>query len=76
MILEGLKLVIIGMGIVFIFLSILMLSMIVTAKLLRQDIEVQKDALNIGALEAKSTEGSLIPILSAAIAAFRARRKK
>jgi len=68
---EGLKLTIIGMTIVYIFLVLLMVLIMISAKILKQKVEFQKLPVE----EGKSLHPP-IPVIAAAIAAYRARKKR
>jgi Na+-transporting methylmalonyl-CoA/oxaloacetate decarboxylase gamma subunit len=68
---EGLKLAIIGMTIVYVFLTLLMVLIMISAKIFRHKVEFQK--VPIG--EPKRTHLP-IPVISAAIAAYRAKKKQ
>jgi Na+-transporting methylmalonyl-CoA/oxaloacetate decarboxylase gamma subunit len=68
---EGLKLTIIGMTIVYIFLVLLMVLIMISAKIFKQKVEFQKISIEQG----KSINPP-IPVISAAIAAYRARKKR
>ena len=71
MILEGLKLMLIGMGIVFFFLILLMVLMIISSAILKQE-PVQQKSL---ALEGDKKFKDLIPIISAAVSAYKSKKK-
>jgi oxaloacetate decarboxylase gamma subunit len=69
MILEGVKLMVIGMAIVYVFLLVLMLSVILSARLFKDsDARASSDA----AASTKSRR-DVIPIITAAVAAYRAK---
>ncbi len=69
MILEGVKLMVIGMSIVYVFLLVLMLSVMLSAKLFKDsDAHVSSDA---GA-SPRSRRG-VVPVIAAAVAAYRAK---
>lgn len=68
---EGLKLTIIGMTIVYIFLVLLMVLIMISAKIFKQKVEFQKIPIE----EGKGLHPP-IPVISAAIAAYRARKKR
>jgi sodium pump decarboxylase gamma subunit len=68
---EGVKLTIIGMTIVYVFLILLMVLIMISAKIFRQKVELQKAPVE----EARRMHIP-IPIISAAIAAYRSRRKQ
>lgn len=69
MILEGVKLMVIGMAIVYVFLLVLMLSVMLSAKLFKDsDTSAPPDP---GA-SAKSRR-DVIPVIAAAVAAYRAK---
>lgn len=69
MILEGAKLMVIGMVIVYIFLLVLMLSVMLSAKLF-------KDSGARASSDAKASTSSrrnVLPVIAAAVAAYRAK---
>jgi Na+-transporting methylmalonyl-CoA/oxaloacetate decarboxylase gamma subunit len=68
---EGLKLTIIGMTIVYIFLILLMVLIMISAKIFKHKVEFQKVPIEGG-----KRIRLPIPIISAAIAAYRARKKQ
>ena len=69
MILEGAKLMVIGMIIVYIFLLVLMLSVMLSAKLFKDsDVRVSSDS---GAPQ--KSRRDVIPVIAAAVAAYRAK---
>ncbi len=68
---EGVKLTIIGMTIVYIFLVLLIVLIMISAKIFKQKVEFQKVPVE----EGRRTPIP-IPVISAAIAAYRSRRKK
>jgi len=69
MILEGVKLMVIGMAIVYAFLLVLMLSVMLSAKLFKDsDTRASSDS------EApQKSRRDVIPIIAAAVAAYRAK---
>ncbi|MXZ12683.1 MAG: hypothetical protein F4Y78_01535 [Candidatus Dadabacteria bacterium] len=69
MILEGVKLMVIGMAIVYVFLLVLMLSVMLSAKLFKDsDARASSDS---GAPQRSRRD--VIPIIAAAVAAYRAK---
>ncbi len=64
---------IIGMGIVYIFLILLMVLIMISSRFFKQDLTVQTGA---AAVEGKKPDTDLIAVLSAAISAFRSKRRK
>ncbi len=69
MILEGVKLMVIGMAIVYVFLLVLMLSVMLSAKLFKDsDARVSSDA---GA--SQKSRRDVVPVIAAAVAAYRAK---
>jgi sodium pump decarboxylase gamma subunit len=69
MILEGVKLMVIGMSIVYVFLLVLMLSVMLSAKLFKDsDASAPSDP---GA--SKKSRRDVIPVIAAAVAAYRAK---
>ena len=68
---EGVKLTIIGMTIVYIFLILLMVLIMISARIFKQRVEFQKLPIEEG-----RRMHLPIPVISAAIAAYRSRRKK
>ncbi|MFQ5786438.1 MAG: hypothetical protein ACE5H1_00500 [Thermodesulfobacteriota bacterium] len=69
-IIEGLKLMLIGMGIVYIYLVLLMILIIVSAKMFKHRVDLQK----ISGVRDKGLQ-EVIPVISAAIAVYKSRRK-
>ena len=70
MILEGVKLMVIGMAIVYAFLLVLMLSVMLSAKLFKDsDARAPSDS---GASR-KPGRDVIIPVIAAAVAAYRAK---
>ncbi len=70
MIAEGFKLMLIGMGTVYIFLVLLMILIMISAKIFKRKVSAQK----IPVIKEKGLQ-DLIPVISAAIAAYKSRRK-
>jgi Na+-transporting methylmalonyl-CoA/oxaloacetate decarboxylase gamma subunit len=68
---EGVKLTIIGMTIVYVFLILLMVLIMISAKIFKRRVELQK----VPVAEGRRMHIP-IPIISAAIAAYRSRRKQ
>lgn len=69
MILEGVKLMVIGMAIVYVFLLVLMLSVMLSAKLFKDsDVRASSDP----GVSRKSGK-DVIPVIAAAVAAYRAK---
>lgn len=68
---EGLKLTIIGMSIVYIFLILLMALIVISAKIFKKRVEFQKVPV-----QDRRRMHLPVPIISAAIAAYRARKKQ
>ena len=69
MILDGVKLMVIGMAIVYVFLLVLMLSVMLSAKLFKDS-----DARASSDSEApQRSRRDVIPIIAAAVAAYRAK---
>ena len=69
MILEGVKLMVIGMAIVYVFLLVLMLSVMLSAKLFKDsDARVSSDTE-----ASKKSRRNVIPVIAAAVAAYRAK---
>lgn len=71
LIIEGLKLTIIGMTIVGIFLGLLMLLIMISAKIFGQKAEFKRMPIGLG-----RSDQPPVAVISAAIAAFRARKKQ
>lgn len=69
MILEGVKLMVIGMAIVYIFLLVLMVSVMLSAKLFK-DSDVRAPS---GPVASKKARRDVIPVIAAAVAAYRAK---
>lgn len=69
MILEGVKLMVIGMSIVYIFLLVLMVSVMLSAKLFK-DSDVRAPS---GPGASKKSRRDVIPVIAAAVAAYRAK---
>ncbi len=68
MIIEGLKLMVIGMTIVYIFLIILMLLVILSARLLRnRSVSVSPDTT----VETSGRDSDIVAVISAAISRYR-----
>ena len=70
MILEGVKLMVIGMAIVYVFLLVLMLSVMLSAKLFKDS--AARVSSDTGTLP-RSRRG-VVPVIAAAVAAYRAKR--
>lgn len=68
---EGLKLTIIGMTIVYVFLILLMVLIMISSRIFKHRVEFQKLPVEEG-----RRMHLPIPIISAAIAAYRSRRKQ
>ena len=69
MILEGVKLMVIGMIIVYVFLLVLMLSVMLSAKLFKDsDARVSSDT---GA--SQGSRKNVVPVIAAAVAAYKAK---
>lgn len=69
MILEGVKLMVIGMAIVYVFLLVLMLSVMLSAKLFKDsDARVSSDT---GA--SPKSRRDVVPVIAAAVAAYKAK---
>jgi Na+-transporting methylmalonyl-CoA/oxaloacetate decarboxylase gamma subunit len=68
---EGLKLTIIGMTIVYVFLILLMALIMISARIFKQSVEFRKVPVEEG-----KRMHLPIPIISAVIAAYRARKKQ
>lgn len=69
MILEGVKLMVIGMAIVYVFLLVLMLSVMLSAKLFKDsDARVSSDAAPL-----PRSRKDVVPVIAAAVAAYRAK---
>ncbi len=69
MILEGVKLMVLGMAVVYIFLLVLMLSVMLSAKLFKDsDARVSSDT---GA--STKSRRDVIPVIAAAVAAYKAK---
>lgn len=69
MILEGVKLMVIGMSIVYVFLLVLMISVMLSAKLFKDsDMPAPSDP---GA--SKKSRRDVIPVIAAAVAAYKAK---
>ncbi len=73
MILEGVKLMILGMGIVCIFLLILMVLIQLSSVVFRENATIPKSSVAIGA---KTPDHNLVTILSAAITAYRSKKQQ
>jgi sodium pump decarboxylase gamma subunit len=72
-ILEGFKLMVVGMSIVYVFLVLLMVSIIVSARIFR----VREQAtVSVGSSTKKQDSSELISVISSAIAAYRAKKLK
>ncbi len=69
MILEGVKLMVIGMATVFVFLLVLMLSVMLSAKLFK-DSDARAPS---GPGASKKSGRKVIPVIAAAVAAYRAK---
>ena len=69
MILEGVKLMVIGMAIVYVFLLVLMLSVMLSAKLFKDS--GARASSDSGAPQRSRRD--VIPIIAAAVAAYRAK---
>lgn len=69
MILEGVKLMVIGMAIVYVFLLVLMLSVMLSAKLFK-DSDARASS---GSAASRRSRKDVIPIIAAAVAAYRAK---
>lgn len=69
-IIEGLKLMLIGMGIVYVYLVLLMFLIIVSAKMFEHRVDVKK----MSGVRDKGLQG-VIPVISAAIDVYKSRRK-
>ena len=74
MIVEGLKLMVLGMAIVYVFLIILMVLIIISARVFRAHSMVTPSSSGVSS--AKRADDDLIAVLSAAISAYRNRNKK
>ena len=72
MIVEGLKLMVLGMVIVYIFLILLMVMVYFSSRVFKGHAMATPSAIS----PAKKAEDDLIAILSAAISAYRNRNKK
>lgn len=69
MILEGVKLMVIGMSIVYVFLLVLMISVMLSAKLFKDsDVHAPSDP---GA--SRKSRRDVIPVIAAAVAAYKAK---
>lgn len=69
MILEGVKLMVIGMAIVYVFLLVLMLSVMLSAKLFKDsDARASSDSR-----ASTKSRRDAIPIIAAAVTAYRAK---
>jgi Na+-transporting methylmalonyl-CoA/oxaloacetate decarboxylase gamma subunit len=68
---EGLKLTIIGMTIVYVFLILLMVLIMISARIFKHRVEFQRLQVEEG-----RRMHLPIPVISAAIAAYRSRRKQ
>lgn len=69
MILEGVKLMVVGMAIVYVFLVVLMLSVIVSARIFRDDAPPPSS----GGAAPGGSRGSAVAVIAAAVAAYRAK---
>lgn len=69
MILEGVKLMVVGMVIVYVFLVVLMLSVILSARLFKDG---DPSSSSRGAAPAARSRGNVVAVISAAVAAYRA----
>lgn len=69
MILEGVKLMVIGMAIVFVFLLVLMLSVMLSAKLFKDSDKPEPSGHGVS----KKSRRDIIPVIAAAVAAYRAK---
>ena len=72
MIIEGLKLMVLGMVIVYVFLIVLMILVNISAKVFKGSTLTGLSTVS----SAKKAEDELIAVLSAAITAYRKRTKK
>lgn len=70
MILEGVKLMVVGMVIVYVFLVVLMLSVILSARLFKDDASPSSPG---SAAPAGGSRGNVVAVISAAVAAYRAK---
>ena len=69
MILEGLKLMVVGMVIVYVFLILLMLSVFLSARLFRDDARSSPS----GEAARRGSRGNIVAVIAAAVAAHRAK---
>lgn len=72
MIIEGLKLMVIGMAIVYLFLVILMILIMFSAKVFKSGTLATTPYQS----SSKTSDSELIAVVSAAISAYRAKRKR
>ena len=70
MILEGVKLMIVGMVIVYVFLVVLMLSVIISARLFKDSDPPQFPR---GGPSSRDSRKNIVPVVAAAVVAHRAR---
>ncbi len=70
MILEGAKLMVIGMAIVYVFLLVLMLSVMLSAKLFKDS----GTGVPLDAGASKKSRRNVLPVIATAVAAYRAKR--
>ena len=70
MILEGLKLMVVGMVIVYVFLILLMLSVFLSARLFRDD---ARSSPSGEAAARRGSRGNIVAVIAAAVAAHRAK---
>ena len=73
MIVEGLKLMVLGMVIVYVFLIVLMILVIISSKIFKGHAMATPSST---VSSAKRADDDLIAVLSAAISAYRNRNKK
>lgn len=69
MILEGVKLMVVGMTIVYVFLVVLMLSVIVSARIFRDDAPPSAS----GSAAPGGSRANTVAVIAAAVAAYRAK---
>jgi len=70
---EGLKLMVVGMSIVYVFLVLLMVSIIISSKIFKVS---EQSPVSVGPDTRKDDSSELITVISSAITAYRAKKLK